>query len=427
MTRNATGDELNDLTFATDGEEDDEDENDDVSFEQLVQEGEEDNRGDGDIGRTEVRAPYRIPRRTDRNLLNLGNLIKDSIVTGVTAAITAGAGSSAKRTREEEEHEKEAQQPILITIPNHTVKDNAYDVIDYEVRKLRPFMGKQADWWKKQRQVAKPIMEDLLDCHLTISAMNPRIIARMHDRGAELNHKMFLENNANVEHRPGKIKLDRQGTAGAFQQDYVEAQGVWQLVDGAWNYATALRSIRPSDYSGHLMLKTMHEVRYFAGACKMDPKVQLKMLKEFMDNIFRKNSLKGRSSAPPLDRTQMLDEARAVMIKNGYDGLASAIGVEPYGGTSQRTGVKNNVGGVASTTNSMGNSGGNGNRRYNVNPAGKTYTTMNVKEKVDMCCRLFNAATGCSRKQCNYRHQCSKVRADGRVCWNKTHGEINHV
>ena len=126
----------------------------------------------------------------------------------------------------------------------------------------------------------------------------------MHDRGAELAVKMFLESNVNVDHRPGKVKLDSDGTTGAFQHDYVEAQGVWQVVDAVWNYTTALRSIRPSDYSGHLIMKTMHDMRFFAGACKSNHKLQLKMLKDFVDNVLRRNVRKGRS------RDEMMDEAR---------------------------------------------------------------------------------------------------------------------
>ena len=82
----------------------------------------------------------------------------------------------------------------------------------------------------------------------------------MLERGAELTIKMFLEANVNVEQRPGKMKLDQNSTTGAFQHDFVEPQGVWQLVHALWSHTTALRNIRPSDYSGHLMLKTLHDV-----------------------------------------------------------------------------------------------------------------------------------------------------------------------
>ena len=87
-------------------------------------------------------------------------------------------------------------------------------------------MGTQTEFWKNQKQFAKPIKEDLLDSHLTSSAVNPKVIAKMHDRGAEVNAKLFLEGNANVDHRPGKIKLEDDHTAGSFQRDYVELQGV---------------------------------------------------------------------------------------------------------------------------------------------------------------------------------------------------------
>jgi hypothetical protein len=114
----------------------------------------------------------------------------------------------------------------LVDIKNHHLHDNAHDVIDWEARKIRPYMEKQTDYWRKQRQVSRPIKEDLRNDHLTNAAFNPKVITRMYGRGAEINTKLFLEGNVNVDHSPGKIKLEDNRTMGSFQRDYVEPQGV---------------------------------------------------------------------------------------------------------------------------------------------------------------------------------------------------------
>lgn len=41
--------------------------------------------------------------------------------------------------------------------------------------------------------------------------------------------------------------------------------GVWETVDSLKHYTTALRSVRPEDYSGHVMEAALHQMRFFAG------------------------------------------------------------------------------------------------------------------------------------------------------------------
>jgi hypothetical protein len=221
-----------------------------------------------------------------------------------------------------------------------------------------------------------------------------------------------------------------------------------------------LRNIRPDDFSGHLMLKTLHDVRFFAGACRRDAKLQQRMIKDFMDNTFRKNALRGRCKEPPLDHRQVLEEARSVMVKNGQDGLSWSIGVEPYSGGpikdnsgigggqggghggSHGGGGGHGYGGGGSHGHGGGHSGGRsgqgsgssraknqGNNTGNNtgNMGGKSFMQMSTQEKVELCCRGFNTS-GCSRgAACKFRHQCNRTRSDGKVCWDKSHGATNHT
>ena len=48
-------------------------------------------------------------------------------------------------------------------------------------------------------------------------------------------------------------------------------------MDAVHHYTTALRSIRAEDYSGAVLLRVLHDVRFFAGANKTD-KSQAAML-----------------------------------------------------------------------------------------------------------------------------------------------------
>lgn len=167
--------------------------------------------------------------------------------SGSLEKLTDFATSGGKRKLEEED--KDADGPIMIDVPGHHLKDDAHTVMDKAARLLRPWMGSQADLWKAHPRKVKPVLQDLKDRFLTRSSVNPRVIEKMHDRGAELTLKMFHHKNVsdklfvclvvclfdplncqpdvqvNVDHRRGKLRLDADGHSAAYQQDYLEPQG----------------------------------------------------------------------------------------------------------------------------------------------------------------------------------------------------------
>ena len=70
--------------------------------------------------------------------------------------------------------------------------------------------------------------QDLADNHITSTAMNTKLIEKTHDKGTLFSVKMFLESNVNVDNRPGKVRLDSDGTTRSFQNDYVFCSGFSQ-------------------------------------------------------------------------------------------------------------------------------------------------------------------------------------------------------
>ena len=115
------------------------------------------------------------------------------VFSGSLEKLTDFATSGGKRKLEEED--KEADGPIMIDLPGHHLKDDAHSVMDKVARLLRPWMGSQVDLWKAHPRKVKPVLQDLKDRHLTKSCVNPRVVEKMHDRGAELTLKMFHHKN----------------------------------------------------------------------------------------------------------------------------------------------------------------------------------------------------------------------------------------
>ena len=102
-------------------------------------------------------------------------------------------------------------------------------------------------------------------------------------------------------------------------------------MDAVFHYVTALWSVRTEDYLGLVLLRALHDVRYFAGANKTD-KAQAAMITKFVNIVFVQNSMRGRSLEPPLPYKETLEIAKRVMFEAGHDGMSSVIGVEPYTG-----------------------------------------------------------------------------------------------
>ena len=59
------------------------------------------------------------------------------------------------------------------------------------------------------------------------------------------------------------MRVDNETNSAAYTFDYVEPQTVWECMDAVFHYVTALWSIRTEDYSGLVLLRALHDVRYF--------------------------------------------------------------------------------------------------------------------------------------------------------------------
>lgn len=175
------------------------------------------------------------------------------------------AQEEKKRKRVHEEEEEEVAKPVLIDVKDHHLQDDAHSVLDWKARALRPFNGRDLKmYWENVPVKAKPVLEDIAMSHLTKVPINPSIVAKAHDRGAETTAKQWLSTNYSVRSNDCKMRATDKGTAGAFFYEFQDAKGVWESVDGVHNYMHVLSLIRPDDYSGRLLLTTLHQCRYFA-------------------------------------------------------------------------------------------------------------------------------------------------------------------
>ena len=174
--------------------------------------------------------------------------------------------------------------------------------LDFKIRNsLRTINAKPKTYYKYLNKKVEPQLETLEVDHLTANTINPRIVKKVHDMNAHLELKYFDVGNITVESRAPKAKFSARG--GDIQTDlaldWVEPDNVWQCVDALFNYCTTVYSVRRDDYTPWVLMKVLHEIRYFA-VCK-DSKTQKKVITEFVNCIFRKNEANARKKAPPIE------------------------------------------------------------------------------------------------------------------------------
>ena len=214
--------------------------------------------------------------------------------------------------------------------------DNAVDEVCWDIRtKLRPFMGDWDTFWEKQPRVNHPVRESLDGSFLRMDPVNGLVTMRDHDRGAPRKIKQYLKDNLRV--TKTKAWVSNQGMEEhdiGLSRNYVEPTGVYEVISAIYQYAINVWMIRRDDWSGMLMLKVLHDCKFFAPILiskirtktERDKK-QLEVISWFADHVFELNSQRGRLHKSPLryDDVRKIATSAANRI---YSGSGVALGWE---------------------------------------------------------------------------------------------------
>ena len=261
-----TGGNINELTLADESEAEGEN---DVGSEEYESERVGGGRDQGDM---------KSMLATMQRFLDKSSNAFDAMATSVK--------SGKKRNRSDDEDEEEVKsRPKLIRIVNHLLEDDAHEILDWKARSIRPFNGPDLKkYWENMPMKYTPVIEDINLSHLTKAPINPNVIAKIHDRGCQTTAKQWLSSNYSVEERGGRIRATDDKSAGAFMLDYEEPRGVWEAIDAIHNYTMVLAQVRPDDWSGRLLLNTLHNCRMFSHP-KFSDKVQRELIMGLFDQV----------------------------------------------------------------------------------------------------------------------------------------------
>ena len=257
-------------------------------------------------------------------------------------------GGKKKRKKDCVDDNDEEEELDPVSFSNITGEDDGQTRICWDLRngKLLPFNGKQEEFWLWQPRVLHPIRESYQDSHLRLDPVNPQVTLRDHDRGAKRTIKQYAKVNFQVVKSKATISsVGMESHDVGLVKDYEECNGAYQLVSALWQYAINLFLVRRDDYSGLVMLKVLHDVKFFqpvllskvVGKKQRDAK-QVEVIRHFIDSSMERNSMQGKQGKPPLPYEELLKIARgaANLIYAGTGvGLDWGVdmgtcGIDPY-------------------------------------------------------------------------------------------------
>lgn len=342
-------------------------------------------------------------------------------------------GSKAKKRKKDSLDDLDEEEELVPVKWDGLVgEDDGVTNICWEVRtKLPPYNGDQELYWSKQPRVRHPARETVNAEHLRMDPVNPRVTLRDHDRGAPRTIKQYSKDNIRV--LKTKIQTDTRGIEKhdiGLAREYVECQGVYQVMSAIFQYQSNLAMIRPDDWSGDVMLRVLHDVKYFLpliitrvrGKVERD-KAQLEMVIWFADQVLDRNATRGRARKSPLK----YEEVRAIAVSAsnllfggsgiglGWDIDMASCKLDPYtagvgGGEDKEQGGQGVYGNGGFP---LKQSGGGGGQRPKVKGRGRGFGQQGGGQPVGQ-----QGGGGVGQQQQQPRAQ---VQQPGKVCrdWNR--------
>lgn len=290
-----------------------------------------------------------------------------------------GAEGGKKKSKQgvDDTDQEEELTPVEFDL-SQIVDDDGVNQICWEIRnKLRPYTGDLASFWKNQPRVVRPLRESLDTDFLRMDSVNGTVTLRDHDRGAVRTIKQYSKANIRVARSRALFSnVGHETHDVGLVKDYEECTATYQIISALWQYATNVWMIRRDDFSGFLMLRILHDCKFFLPLLihKISDKAardlkQVEVIRYFCDTVLEQNSMRGRSRRPPLDYEEVMrvSKSAANMIYSGsgvgmgWDFDVGACQFDPY-----TAGAVSSLGGGGG--NGGGSGGGNGGgRRKNKN------------------------------------------------------------
>ena len=274
------------------------------------------------------------------------------MAAAVAVAAMTPSSSAVETTRKRKKEgvdDTDEEEPLLaVTLSGvDGLEDDGCTRICWQARLLPPYTGSLEAYWSAQPRVVHPLRESYCSSYLRMDEVNSTTTLRDHDRGAKRTIKLYSKDNIRVTKTKAIItSTGYESHDIGLANSFAECTGVYQLISALWQYTTNLFIIRRDDFSGLLMLRVLHDIKFFIpilssvgflNKSQKDAK-QMEIVRHFIDASFEENSTRGRSGKPPMVYEESLKKARSAAglifsgsgTSLGLDVGLDAAGLDPY-------------------------------------------------------------------------------------------------
>ena len=361
----------------------------------------------------------------------------------------------------------ETQKPVLQAEEKFTFDsisedpfiDDSHEILSWDIRsKLKPIpYSSYKSWWNSDVPIkSSPILAYPTSAHLSDLSVSEVGWFSLHDRKAELRICWFSKRNGLKSRSEVQTVKVQGGDDSATKEinvsrNFKKLTSVKELATACLVYNECLSQIRSYDWTGRILLYTMHRFNWLRSVVS-DKTKQLSMLEDVVDQFLEKNRARARQSQPPLDERELVEHFKAYVLESGFppDKLTSgsiysaaagfhdtsgAVGGSPTRGPKDKDKKKRGPSHSAPT----------GPKRFRSSTAPSSSQQNNFVQQLQQSCRDFNTKvkknfclcrnnnskffvsqgcnSSCSRSD---RHYCNMLVGTSRLCMDTGHGAYQH-
>ena len=244
--------------------------------------------------------------------------------------------SQSKRARSPD---RKPEEPKLLD-KTLELRDDAHSVLQKEYRENWRQINRNPELWWNQGIYPTEVEPNLRGSvyleHLIPMTLNEKTLSWLHSSSKRIDVKMMSHKNSTTAKKSKKEMLNIQtmescdGTMSVEASiPWAESSDVFEIVEAVMNLVASEHMIRPWSYQGINIMRSLHEVKYFAHVVK-SARDQKELCENYVNEVLSKNVTRSMTGKPPLSITESLELASIVCARNGGQMTDLHRRIDPY-------------------------------------------------------------------------------------------------
>ena len=234
--------------------------------------------------------------------------------------------SSSKRDREEGEKRKEKPDEPRLEVwserGSQAEDDNTTRFAWRCRRSYRQPNAEPEEYWREasyRMEVTPNMRESLVTSHLMPLGLSSRVLGWSHNLLATTAIKYYTHSQASLSAKKRKSNFtieedddDVRQRVVTVGQEWAETSGVGEVLEAVHNWTAVRFQVAPWDWSGLLLLRSLHEMAYFTHVVETEESQRV-LLERYVDHYLNTNRRNLMQNKPPLIYRQVVRLAEEVV------------------------------------------------------------------------------------------------------------------